>query len=41
MLSSMDMLPAVESSSTAKPESISYYNKSKGGVDNDKLLGDK
>lgn len=41
MLSSMHMSPVVENTLTAKPEIISYYNKTKGGVDNmDKLLGE-
>jgi Transposase IS4 len=41
MLSTMHMTPMVEDTETSKPEIITYYNKTKGGVDNmDKLLGE-
>lgn len=41
MLSTMHFTPSIESTLTAKPEIIKYYNKTKGGVDNmDKLLGE-
>lgn len=41
MLSTMHAESNVESNTFAKPEIITYYNKTKGGVDNmDKLLGE-
>lgn len=41
MLSSMHTSPVVEDTQTAKPEIITYYNETKGGVDNmDKLVSE-
>lgn len=41
MLSTMHTKPVTEPTTAAKPEIITYYNQTKGGVDNmDKLLGE-